>query len=116
MVCYYFNQPGVCPKTVEECWFKHKKLSAAEVAKMVQPPSRAGSRAASPAGGKPGATAKAAPKANAAGRKDPSYCFKFAKPGGCQGTNCEYMHFHEAIIEEFKRAGKVFQDNATLKP
>ena len=34
-VCYYFNQPGGCPKTAEECWFKHKKLSAAEVAKMV---------------------------------------------------------------------------------
>ena len=57
-VCYYFNQPGGCPETAEECWFKHKKLSAAEVVKMVQPPSRAGSRAASPAGGKPGAKPK----------------------------------------------------------
>ena len=36
-VCYYFNQPGGCPKTAEECWFKHKKVFAAEVAKMVQP-------------------------------------------------------------------------------
>ena len=115
-VCYYFNQPGGCLKTVEECWFKHKQLSAAEVAKMVQPPSRAGSRAASPAGGKPGAKTKAAPKANAAGRKNPSYCFKFAKPGGCQDTSCEYMHLYEAMIEEFQRAGEVIQDNANAKP
>ena len=34
-VCYYHNQPGGCPKTVEECWFLHQKLPAAEVAKMV---------------------------------------------------------------------------------
>ena len=33
-VCYYFNQPGGCPKTAEECWLLHKKLSAAEVAKV----------------------------------------------------------------------------------
>ena len=52
-VCYYFNQHGGCPKTAEECWFLHKKLPAAEVAKMVQPPSRAASRANSPAGGGP---------------------------------------------------------------
>ena len=109
-MCYYFNQPGGCPKTAEECWFKHKKLSAAEVAKMVQPPSRVGSRAASPAGGKPGAKPKASPKANAADRKNPSYCLKFAKPGGCQDTNSAYMHLDEAMVEEFKQAGKVLQD------
>ena len=50
-VCYYHNQPGGCPKTAEECWFLHKKLPAAEVAKMIQPVSRAASRAISPAGG-----------------------------------------------------------------
>ena len=115
-VCYYFNQPSGCPKTAEECWFLHKKLPAAEVAKMVQPPSRAASRANSPAGGKPGPKAKASPKANAAGGKNPSYCFKFAKPGGCNDTNCAFMHLDEAMIEEFKRAGKVLKDNAAAKP
>ena len=115
-VCYYFNQLGGCPKTAEECWFLHKKLPAAEVAKMVQPPSRVGSRDASLAGGKPGAKPKASPKANAAGGKNPSYCFKFAKPGGCQDTNCAFMHLDEAMTEEFKRAGKVLKDNATAKP
>ena len=114
--CYYLNQHGGCPKTAEECGFKHKKLPAAEVAKMAQPPSRAGSRAASPFGRRPGAKAKAAPKANAAGRKNPCYCFKSAKPGGCHDTNCEFMHLDEAMIEEFKRAGKVLQDNANTKP
>ena len=94
----------------------YTKLPAAEVAKMVQPPSRVGSRAASPAGGKPGPKAKASPKANAAGGKNPSYCFKFAKPGGCQDINCAFMHLGEAMIEEFKRAGKVLKDNAAAKP
>ena len=115
-VCYYFNQPGGCPKTAEECWFLHKQLPAAEVAKMVQPPSRAASRANSPAGGRPGAKAKASPKAHAAGGKNPSYCFKFAKPGGCNDTNCAFTHLDEAMIEEFKRAGKVLKDNAAAKP
>ena len=35
-VCYYFNLPSGCPKTAEECWFLHKKLPAAELAKMVR--------------------------------------------------------------------------------
>ena len=89
-VCYYFNQPSGCPKAAEECWFLHKKLPAAEVAKMVQPLSRAASRANSPAGGRPGPKPKASPKANAAGGKNPSYCFKFAKPGGCNDSNCAH--------------------------
>ena len=115
-VCYYFNQPSGCPKTAEECWLLHKKLPAAEVAKMVRPPSRAASRANSPAGGKPRPKAKASPKANAAGGKNPNYCFKFAKPGGCNDTNCAFMHLDEAVIEEFKRAVKVLKDNAAAKP
>ena len=116
MVCYYFNQPSGCPKTAEECWFLHKKLPAAEVAKMVQPLSRAASRANSPAGGRPGPKPKASPKANAAGGKNPSYCFKFAKPGGCNDNNCAFMHLDEALIKEFERAGKVLKDNANAKP
>ena len=112
--CYYFNQPGGCPKTIEECWFTHKKLSAAEVAQLVQPPSRAGSRGASPFGGKAGA--KAAPKANATGRKSPSYCFRHMKPGGGNDANCEFMHLGESMVGEFKRAGKVLQDNANARP
>ena len=114
-VCY-FNQPSGCPKTAEECWFLHKKLPAADVAKMVQPPSRAASRANSPAGGRPGPKAKASPKANATGGKNPSYCFKFAKPGGCNDSNCAFMHLDEATIKEFERAGKVLRDNATARP
>ena len=114
-VCYYFNQPGGCPKTADECWFLHKKLSAAEAAKMVQPPSRAGSRASSPAGGKQ--SAKAKPKAkSSATKRTPGYCYKFAEPGGCHDTNCPYMHLDEATIEEFKRAEKVLRDNAAAKP
>ena len=116
MVCYYFNQPSGCPKTAEECWFLHKELPAAEVAKMVQPLSRAASRANSPARGRPGPKPKASPKANAAGGKNPSYCFKFAKPGGCNDNNCAFMHLDEAMIKEFERAGKVLKDNATAKP
>ena len=116
MVCYYFNQLSGCPKTAEECWFLHKKLPAAEVAKMVQPPSRAASRAISPAGGGPVPKPKASPKAKAAGGKNPSYCFKFAKPGGCNETNCAFMHLDEAMIKEFERAGKVLKDNANAKP
>ena len=81
---------------------------------MVQPPSRVGSRAASPAGGKPGAKHKASPKANAAGGENPSYCFKFAKPDVCQDTSCAFMHLDEAMIEEFKRAGKVLKDMPLL--
>ena len=99
---YDFNQPSGCPKTAEECWFLHKKLPATEVAKMVQPPSRAASGANSPAGGKPGPKAKAGPT--------------FAKSGGCQDTNCAFMHLDEAVIEEFKGAGKVLKDNAAAKP
>ena len=112
----YFNQSSGCPKTAEECWFLHKKLPAAEVSKVIQPPSRVGSRAASPAGGKPGAKPKASPKANAAGGKDPSYCFKFAKPGDCQDANCAFMHLDVAVIEEFKRAGEVLKGNAVAEP
>ena len=73
-VCYYFNQPSGCPRTAEECWFLHKKLSTTEVAKMVQPVSRAASRANSPAGGGSAPKAKASPKAKGAGGKgNPSY-------------------------------------------
>ena len=42
-----------------------------------------------------------------AGTKNPSYYFKFVKPGGCIDTNCKCMHLDEAMVEEFKRAGKV---------
>ena len=114
-VCYYYNQPSGCPKTAEECWFAHKKLPAAEVAKMVQPPSRAGSRASSPAGGKPNAKAKPRAKSMTA-KRTPGYCYKFAQPGGCQDRNCPYMHLDEAMIEEFKRAEKVLRDNTSAKP
>ena len=70
----------------------------------------------SPAGGGPAPKPKAGAKAKAAGGKNPSYCFKFAKPGGCNDTNCAFMHLDEAMIKEFERAGKVRKDNANAKP
>ena len=83
---------------------------------MVQPISRAWSRANSPAGGGPTPKAKAIPKAKATGGKNPSYCFKFAKPGGCNDSNCAYMHMDEAMIKEFERAGKALKKNTNAKP
>eukprot|EP00919_Chromeraceae_sp_WS-2016_P013510 GHVR01031733.1.p1 GENE.GHVR01031733.1~~GHVR01031733.1.p1 ORF type:complete len:714 (+),score=95.88 GHVR01031733.1:463-2604(+) len=115
-VCYYRNQPGGCPKTAEECWFLHKKLPAAEVAEMIQPISRAASRANSPAGGGATPKAKAGAKAKAAGGRNLSYCFKFAQPGGCNDNNCSYMHMGEAMIKEFERAGKALRRNTNAKP
>ena len=118
-VCYYFNQPGGCPKSVEECWFKHKKLSAAEVAKMVQPPSRAGPRAASPAGGRPGPGRKLRPPIKrilAVGKTLVTVSDSRNQKAAQTPTVNTYVHLDEAMIEEFKRAGKVLQDNATAKP
>ena len=83
---------------------------------MVQPISRAASRANSPAGGGPTPKAKAGAKAKAAGGEKHSYCSKFAKPGGCNDSNCAYMHMDEAMIKEFERAGKVLKNNGNAKP
>jgi hypothetical protein len=115
-VCYHHNQPGGCSRTADECWFLHKKLPAAEVAKMKPPVSQAGSRANSPAGEGTTPKAKAGAKAKAAGGRNPSYCFKFAQPGGCNDKNCSYMHMDEAMIKEFERAGNALRKNANAKP
>ena len=79
-VCYFHNTEAGCTKTAKECKFEHKKLSAAEAARLVKPPGR-GSRANSPA-----AKAKAKAKSKADPKKQPrspSYCFKFISPGSC---------------------------------
>ena len=83
---------------------------------MIQPVSRAASRANSPAGGGATPKAKAGAKAKAAGGRNPSYCFKFAQPGGCNDNNCSYMHMDEAMIKEFERAGKALRRNTNAKP
>ena len=92
------------------------RLPAAEVAKMKPPVSQAGSRASSPAGEGATPKAKAGAKAKAAGGRNPSYCFKFAQPGGCNDKNCPYMHMDEAMIKEFERAGNALKKNANAKP
>ena len=63
-VCYFHNTDAGCTKTARECKFEHKKLSAAEAAKLVKPPGRE-SRANSPAA-KAKAKSKAEPKSSPA--------------------------------------------------
>ena len=65
-ICYFYNTEAGCTKTAKECKFEHKKLSAAEAAKLVKPPGRE-SRANSPAG----LQAKAKPKAKAGPKAQP---------------------------------------------
>ena len=48
-ICYFHNTKAGCIKTAKGCKFEHKKLRAAEAAKLVKPPGRE-SRANSPAG------------------------------------------------------------------
>ena len=88
-ICYFHNTEAGCTKTAKECKFEHKKLSAAEAAKLVKPPGRE-SRANSPAA-KPKAKpkAKAGPKAQP---RSPSYCFKLISPGSRNDASCQFMH------------------------
>ena len=72
-LCYFHNTEAGCTKTAKGCKFEHKKLRAAEAAKLVKPPGKE-SRANSPA-----AKAKAKAKSKAEPKKQPrspSYCFK----------------------------------------
>ena len=85
------------------CEFAQTKLSAAEAAQLQKPPGR-DSRASSPAGGKGKGKAKA--KAGAKKSGNPSYCFEFSPPAGCNDSNCPYMRFSEDMVEEFKRSQK----------
>ena len=64
-VCYFRHTEAGCTKTAKECKFEHKRLSAAEAAKLVKPPGR-DSRANSPA-----AKAKAKAKAKAGAKTQP---------------------------------------------
>ena len=117
-VCYFHNTEAGCTKTAKECKFEHKKLSAAEAAKLVKPPG-SDSRASSPDGKKPGAKAKAEPKAKAgakAGPKSPSYCFKSAGPQGCTDKNCQFMHLTEDMVAEYKRSQAVLRKLHETKP
>ena len=104
-VCYFHNTEAGCAKIAKECKFEHKKLSAAEAAKLVKPPGR-DSRANSPAGPK----AKAKPKTKAGPKSQPrSPSFKFKAPGGCNDTNCQLMHLTEDMVAEFKRSKEVLR-------
>jgi len=121
-ICYYFNQPGGCKKSGEDCKYAHTKLSAEDFAKLDKPGTQAksgsqakgGSRASSPAGKgnkrKPTADAKANAKAST-----PSYCFKFIKESGCNGENCKFMHLDNAAVEEHKETQKVLNEIADRK-
>ena len=113
-ICYFHNTEAGCIKTAKECKFEHKKLSAAEAAKLVKPPGRE-SRANSPAGPK----AKAKPKAKAGPKaqpRSPSYCFKFISPGSCNDANCQFLHLREDMVAEFKRSKEVLRKLHEKKP
>ena len=105
--CYFFNQEGGCNKHAKDCKFAHVKLSAAEAAKLQKPPGRS-SRDPSPAGGK--GKGKTKPKGGVKKSDNPSYCFKFASPAGCNDSNCPYMHLAEDMVEEFKRSQKALRE------
>ena len=112
-VCYFHNTEAGCIKTAKECKFDHKKLSAAEAAKLVKPPGRE-SRANSPAAkAKAKAKAKAGPKVQP---RSPSYCFKFMSPGSCNDTNCQFMHLTGDMVAEFKRSKEVLHKLHEKKP
>ena len=81
---------------------------------MKPPVSQAGSRATSPAGGGTTPKAKAGAKAKAAAGRNPSYCFKFAQPGGCNDKNCSYMHMDEARLRSSR--GLVMLSGRTTTP
>ena len=61
-VCYFHNTEAGCIKTAKECKFDHKKLSAAEAAKLVKPPGRESCANSPAAKAKAKAKAKAGPK------------------------------------------------------
>ena len=115
-VCYFHNTEAGCTKTAKECKFEHKKLSAAEAAKLVKPPGR-DSRASSPSPGGKRPGAKAKPKAGAKAKpKTPSYCFKYASSQGCQDKDCQFMHLPEDMVAEYKRSQGVLRKLQEKKP
>ena len=110
-VIFTIRMPGAIK--LPRCKFEHKKLSAAEAAKLVKPPGRE-SRANSPA-----AKAKAKAKSKAETKKQPrspSYCFKFISPGSCNDANCLYMHLTEEAVAEFKRSKEALRKLQEKKP
>ena len=112
-VCYYHNTEAGCTKIAKECKFEHKKLSAAEAAKLGKPSGRE-SRANSPAAkSKAKAKSKAEPKRQL---RSPSYCFKFISPGPCNDANGQSMHLTEDMVAEFKRSKEVLRKLHEKKP
>ena len=86
----------------------HKKVSAAEFAKMVPPSkggSQPGSRATSPAlsgGSGKGKGKKKRPKKATPGTDGPPHCFKFLETGSCaKGDQCKFPHMN---AEQYKKA------------
>ena len=112
-VCYFHNTEAGCIKTARECKFEHKKLSAAEAAKLVKPPGKE-SRANSPAAkAKAKAKAKAGPKAQP---RSPSFCFKFISPGSCNDANCLFMHLTEEAVAELLGSREALRKLQEKKP
>jgi hypothetical protein len=114
-ICWFFNAghhvagATSCSKTSKDCTYLHKKVSAAEFAKMERPAPRG--RSQSNDGGKGGkgkGTAKA--KAKAKPKTNHAWCRSFNGEGGCpRGAACPYPHLTPDAVEACKQA------NANLK-
>ena len=115
-ICWFFNAghhiagATSCSKTSKDCTFLHKKVFAADFAKMERPAPRGRSQS-NDGGGKGGkGKGQGKAKAKAKSKSNHSWCRSFNSAGGCPRKDaCPYPHLTPDAVEACKQA------NANLK-